>query len=121
MSDLEIHNPSELLSSERSLSSEINLTQINYLLYGLGCLVMFTPIVAIVLNYLKRDAVAGTWLESHFDWQIRTFWYGLIGYAIGFVLVWLVVGMPVMLATAVWCIYRVVKGWLRLSEGKPVD
>ena len=59
------------------------LTTIIYALYGASFLLGFTAIVAIVMNYVKKDDVAGTFLESHFRWQIRTFWFGLLWAALG--------------------------------------
>jgi uncharacterized membrane protein len=73
---------------------------------------------------VKRGDVQGTWLESHFRWQIRTFWYGLLWVALcglfvmltlglGLILVWIPLGL-----VAVWFIYRVVRGWIALSNGR---
>ena len=83
-------------------------------------------IIAVILNYVKRDEVRGTWLESHFQWQIRTFWYGLLWaglcvlflvgtLGIGIIVVWL----PIAVLT-IWFIYRVVRGWTRLSSRLPM-
>ena len=81
-------------------------------------------IVAVILNYLKRAEVRGTFLESHFRWQIRTFWFTLLWCVVGGVLIVTVIGAPVafllFLAVGVWVIYRVVRGWLALKDGKPV-
>ena len=85
-----------------------------------GFFVGLTWIVAVVMNYVKRDDVRGTWLESHFDWQIRTFWWGLLWAVVGGILTLVVVGIAVLFADAVWIIYRIVKGWLNLVENKPL-
>ena len=81
-------------------------------------------IVAVVLSYLKRGEARGTFLESHFRWQIRTFWFALLWCAVGTLLfitiVGVVVAVPLFLAVGVWVVYRVVRGWLALKEGKPV-
>ena len=81
-------------------------------------------IVAVILNYLKRAEVRGTFLESHFRWQIRTFWFTLLWCAVGGVLIVTVIGAPVafllFVAVGVWVIYRVLRGWLALKDGKPV-
>ena len=74
----------------------------------------------MIIDYVKRDEAKGTWLESHFRWQIRTFWCGLLWGALGAVLVFVVVGFLVWVAAAIWVIYRIVKGWLDLNENKPV-
>ena len=90
--------------------------------YGLqlaGVLVAFTPIVGVILNYMKRAEARGTWLESHFTWQIRTFWWSLLWCAVGLALALVVVGFFILLATAVWVLYRAIRGWVELSEGKP--
>jgi len=78
-------------------------------------------IIAVILNYVKRSEARGTWLESHFRWQIRTFWFGLLWGVVGFLLIFaLGLGFLILFAAWVWMIYRVVKGWLKLTEGKPV-
>ena len=75
---------------------------------------------AVLLNYLKRGDVNGTWLESHFRWQIRTFWFGLLWSVLGVLSMMLVVGFFVLFANLVWFIYRIVKGWIRLNVGRPM-
>jgi uncharacterized membrane protein len=103
-------------------SDEANktLTTVIYALYASSILVGVTILVAIVMNYVKRDDVAGTWLESHFRWQIRTFWFGLLWSVLGVLSLVVVVGFGVLFANLVWFIYRIVKGWIRLNEGRPM-
>ncbi len=96
------------------------LAMVVYALQAAGFFVGLTWIVAVVINYVKRDDVRGTWLESHFTWQIRTFWWGLLWAVVGGILVLVVVGFAVLFADAVWIIYRIVKGWLNLNENKRV-
>ncbi|MEJ2394215.1 MAG: hypothetical protein P8Z77_05420, partial [Candidatus Thiodiazotropha sp.] len=60
----------------------------------------------------------GTFLASHFTWQIRTFWYGLLWGAIGLISHFFLISYLILLANTVWILYRIIKGWLRLSEGK---
>jgi uncharacterized membrane protein len=97
------------------------LTTVIYALYASSLLLGVTMLVAIVMNYVKRDDVAGTWLESHFRWQIRTFWYALLWSALGVLTLVFVVGFAVLFANLVWFIYRIVKGWIRLNEGRSMD
>jgi uncharacterized membrane protein len=79
-------------------------------------------IIAVILNYVKRPEVRGTWLDSHFSWQIRTFWYALLWLAIGAVAFVTVIGIPVAFvlwfATGIWVLYRIIRGWLALSSEK---
>jgi uncharacterized membrane protein len=85
-------------------------------------------IIAVVMNYLRRDDARGTWLESHFSWQLRTFWFALFWVVVIFLLslpLFLVlVGFltfPVgIIIVGIWVIYRVARGWLRLKDGQPV-
>jgi uncharacterized membrane protein len=102
---------------ERSLRT---LTMVVYALQALGFFIGITWIVAVVIDYVKKEEVAGTWLESHFRWQIRTFWFGLLWGVIGTILLLVLVGWFVLFADAVWIIYRIVKGWLALAENKPI-
>ena len=91
-----------------------------YALYTASILAGITLIGGVVVAYLKRDDAAGTWLESHYRWQIRTFWWSLFWAAIGILTSLILVGFAVLFATAVWFIYRIAKGWLALRAGKPV-
>ena len=83
-------------------------------------------IVAVVLNYVKRGDTRGTWLESHFRWQIRTFWYGLlwVGLCVLFIVLTLGIGLVIawlpLLVVGIWFIYRIVRGWLALKDGRPM-
>src|SRR5215210_426148 len=92
-----------------------------YALQAAGFFLVITWIVGVIIDYVKRDDAKGTWLESHFRWQIRTFWFGLLWGVIGGILSVIVVGFAVLAATAVWIIYRIVKGWLRLAERREVS
>ncbi|MEO7270783.1 MAG: hypothetical protein ABI211_02130 [Vicinamibacterales bacterium] len=121
-------------------SSLVGWTQVIYALHALSIvtgilgaatvigafLIGWPSLIAVVLNYLKRDEARGTWLESHFRWQIRTFWYGLLWtllclgfvvftFGIGLIVVWI----PLALLT-VWFVYRVIRGWSALSGNRPM-
>ncbi len=100
--------------------SDKSLTSLIYLLYALSLVLGVTALVAIVMNYVKRDDVQGTWLESHFRWQIRTFWFSLLWGALGVITFLLIVGWFILIADLLWFIYRIVKGWIRLNDGKPM-
>ena len=91
-----------------------------YALQAAGFLFGITWLIAVIIDYVKRDDARGSWLESHFSWQIRTFWWGLLWGVIGGVLLLVLVGYLVLVANAVWIIYRIVKGWLNLTENKPI-
>ncbi|MFC5301655.1 DUF4870 family protein [Azospira restricta] len=88
-------------------------------------LIGWPSIIAVILNYVKRGEVAGTWLDSHFRWQIRTFWFTALWVLVAIVLAFTVIGLlPALLvagAVTVWLIYRVVRGWLALNAGRPID
>jgi uncharacterized membrane protein len=108
---------SDTVAGEKNLRT---LTTVVYALQAVGFVVQITWIVAIVINYVKRDEAKGTWLESHFRWQIRTFWWGLLWAAIGVITFLIVIGWLILVADAIWLIYRIVKGWLYLNENKPL-
>ncbi|MEI8055205.1 MAG: hypothetical protein WCH10_04305 [bacterium] len=107
-------------SAQKQLSPK-NIAQIVYLCQALSFFFGITAIAGVILNYLKRNEVKGTWLESHFTWQIRTFWISLIASLVGFILIVILIGFLILAATLVWTIYRVIKGYLLLSENKPVE
>ncbi len=81
-------------------------------------------IIALVLNYLKRGEVRGTWLDSHFGWQIRTFWYALLWVAVALLLTLTFFGIPLAIAVALgaglWVLYRILRGWLALVSERPM-
>ncbi len=83
-------------------------------------------IIAVILNYIKRREARDTWIESHFRWQIRTFWFGLlwISLCMAFIIVTLGIGLlftwlPITLV-GLWFVYRIVRGWVTLSDGRPM-
>jgi uncharacterized membrane protein len=82
-------------------------------------------IIAVILNYVKRSDVRGTWLDSHFSWQIRTFWYALLWLAVGGILFITIVGIPfafvLWVGTGLWVLYRIIRGWLALSSQRSLD
>ena len=129
-------------SEYASQSALIRLTHFLYALHAVGLaigafgaasvvgsfLFGWPSLIAVIINYIRRDEVRGTWLESHFRWQIRTFWF-----ALGASLVVLAVGLPTTLVLigfgilalgffllGVWTIYRITRGWLRLSRREPM-
>lgn len=85
-------------------------------------------IIAVIMNYTRRSQVRDTWLESHFRWQLRTFWFALIALVAASLVFWPLVliwiGIPLLalsyFAIGVWTIYRIARGWLALNEQRPV-
>jgi uncharacterized membrane protein len=126
--------PTSLVASD----SLVRLTHIVYALHALGLalgafgaasvlgsfLFGWPSIIAVIINYVKRGDVRGTWLESHFTWQIRTFWFALawavLVALVSIPLAVIVVGIGTwivgMFLLGVWAIYRIARGWLRLSS-----
>jgi uncharacterized membrane protein len=83
-------------------------------------------IIAVILNYLKRSEARGTWLESHFRWQIRTFWFGLLWVSLCVVFIIATLGIGILIAwvpmvlVGVWFVYRIVRGWAALGSSRPM-
>ena len=118
----------------------VQLTHVIYALHACAVLVGVTSavatvaggfvfglpsLIAVFLNYLKRGDVAGTWLESHFRWQIRTFWFTLLWLFIAGLVMLTIIGIPVAAwimipILGLWVGYRVVRGWLALSGVRPI-
>lgn len=95
-----------------------------------GAFVFGLPsIVAVIMNYARRSDTRGTYLDSHFSWQIRTFWFALLWWAIvsivslplvlllGLGIVTYIVGV---FAVGIWLAYRVIRGWIALRDGRPM-
>ncbi len=96
------------------------LTAVIYALYALALFAGVSAIVAIVLNYIKREEVQGTWLESHFKWQISTFWWSVVWCIVGAITWIILIGWVVWGVAFVWFVYRIAKGWLNLNDNKPM-
>jgi uncharacterized membrane protein len=98
------------------------LTVVGQFIFGVPSL------IAVIMNYVRRDEARGTWLESHFSWQLTTFWtaavWSLVIWVSSVILMIVLIGfltLPVGIALAgLWIIYRVARGWLALKDGKPV-
>jgi uncharacterized membrane protein len=91
----------------------------------IGAFVFGVPsIIAVVINYFKSEEARGTFLATHFRWQIRTFWFALLWFVIGAILFVTVIGVPlalvVLFADGIWAIYRIARGWLALRNRKPM-
>ena len=82
--------------------------------------------IAVILNYVKRGDVHGTWLETHFRWQIRTFWYGLLWVSLCVLFVIMTLGLGIIIAwlplgiVSIWFIYRIGRGWIALNNRRPM-
>lgn len=117
-------------------SDLIMLTHVMYALHAFSALAGITTaafvvtafltgwpsIIAVIINYVKRDSVRGTFLDSHFSWQLRTFWWALLWVVIAGVLIatfiGIVIGVPLLLLVGLWVIYRIVRGWIALANRK---
>ncbi|MCZ6889683.1 MAG: hypothetical protein O7H39_14430 [Gammaproteobacteria bacterium] len=91
-----------------------------YILYLAGLVVGVTPLIGLVMAYVAR-ADAPAWLQTHYTYQIRTFWIGLLYGAIGMLLMVVLIGFLVLLAEVIWFIVRSVKGLQALDRGKPIE
>jgi uncharacterized membrane protein len=89
-----------------------------YILQALAFVFLVTAIVGIIINYIKDEDVKGTWLESHFEWQKNTFWYGLLWITLGALTGFLLIGYVVVSVALIWLMYRIAKGWIYLVDGK---
>lgn len=98
----------------------VSIANVVYGLQAVGLLVPVTFIAAAIINYVKRDDARTTLVESHFRWQIRTFWFGLLWGALGGLTVVIGVGAVILFANYVWVMYRIIRGWLNLVDRKPM-
>ena len=103
-------------------NSEVkNYVFIAYVTYALGLLILFTPVVGVIMAYVKRDEAQGSIYASHIDYLIKTFWVSLVGTVLGTFTTLILIGWLILLVTAIWFIYRVVIGLIKLNEDKPVS
>ena len=108
------------MQSTDKMKSLKTLTLVVYILYALSYFTGITAVIGIIINYVKREEVAGTWLASHFSWQIKTFWFGFLWAVIGAATMIIMIGFAILFANFIWIIYRIIKGWLNLNEDKPM-
>ena len=137
-------NPTPPMTADapRVDESLVTYTNVIYALHSLSVLIGLTTfhmvvgmfiwglpsIVAVIMNYARRSATHGTYLESHFRWQIRTFWFAVLWSvviaAVSIPLVLILIGIPILIggyyALAIWIIYRVARGWLALRDKRPM-
>ena len=134
-------DPEDLYSAAMDPASEglVRLTHILYALHAFSALMGvissaavvtafltgWPSILAVILNYAKRSDVRDTWLESHFSWQLRTFWFAVLWVVVAVLLFATVVGIPlawiILVATGLWVLYRILRGWLALNDGRPIE
>jgi uncharacterized membrane protein len=125
---------------ERTLDSLVTWTQVVYGLHAFSLLTGiigtativgafltgWPSIIAVILNYVKRSEARGTWLESHFRWQIRTFWFGLLWISLCLLFIIATFGLGILIAwipmalVGLWFVYRIVRGWVALAGGRPM-
>jgi uncharacterized membrane protein len=116
----------------------ITLTHVMYALHAFSVLAGITTaafvvtafltgwpsIIAVIINYVKRDSVRGTFLDSHFSWQLRTFWWALLWVVIAGVLIatfiGIVIGLPLLVLVGLWVMYRIIRGWIALANRTPM-
>ena len=122
-------------STQKALPSQ-DLITLTHIIYGLHAFSVLTgissaafivtaflsgwpSIIAVIINYVKRDSVRGSFLDSHFSWQIRTFWWSLLWVIIAWLLIatfiGMVIGIPLMILVGLWILYRIIRGWLTLA------
>lgn len=101
-----------------------NLTTLTHVVYGLYVAGFFvgglTMIAGVIICYLKRGEAAGSIVESHFTWLIRTFWIGLVVGIVGGLLILVFIGVFVLIALGIYLIYRIAKGWIKLLDNQPI-
>ncbi len=105
-------------SDDDRLRFDKNITKAVYVLQAITFLFGITAVAAVLVNYIKKEDVKGTWLASHFRWQIRTFWLcaalgvlGIFTYQAG-------IGVIILAGDMIWFMYRIIKGWIYLAGGK---
>lgn len=113
-------NSTNQIDTERLLSLK-RITAIVYLCQVLAFAFAGLPLlVGVAINFIKQDEVQGTWLESHFDWQVKTVWMALAGLALSGLTFMFGIGFFILIATVVLLVYRIVAGWNALNSDRPV-
>lgn len=129
------------MTSSRPVAPTESMVTVTHLIYALHAFAVFgallgsatiifsfiaslPSIAAVILNYWNQRAVRGSWLESHFRWQIRTFWFAVLWVVIAVLMGLTIVGLPfalaVLLIAGLWILYRIVRGWWVLTDRRPL-
>jgi len=104
------------LQALKRLTATVYLCQVlTFMLAGLPLL------VGVAINFYKRNEVMGTWLESHFDWQIKTSWVAIAGFAVSGLTFTIGIGIFTLITTLIWMVYRISIGWYALTDGEPIN
>ena len=137
-----------MINDNMSDTKRRSLTTYNHITYLLYVISYFTAgllwVVPIIMNYAKRHDADGSWLATHFDWQIKTFWYSIVWFIIGIVIITFALGgfgvsmfadssniaigslllasfgFIIMVLTFIWHLYRIIRGWIALTDERPV-
>lgn len=130
------------LTAEGTVTPPQSLVTLTHLVYGMHAfsalmgllgpafivtafLTGWPSIIAVIINYVKRRDVRGTYLDSHFSWQLRTFWYALLWVVVIGLLIISLIGIPlawiVALVVGIWVLYRITRGWLTLLDRRPMN
>lgn len=104
-------------SREKALK---NMAMLVYILFIASYFTVITAIIGVIIAHVKKGDAAGTIYESHFSNHIKVFWIGLLLGIVGVALAVILVGYLVLAVVAVWSIYRVIKGLIRLNDGRPM-
>lgn len=115
----QIETPEQL--KLRKINTNQKLTLVIYILQLSGFLFVLTWVAGIIINYIIRDQVRDTWLASHCSWQMRTFWYGLLWYIIGFASIIIAIGFAILAVNTIWLFYRIIKGFVYLYDRRAID
>ena len=102
------------------MSEETGQAKVIYVLYLAGFVVGVTPLIGVVMAYLAKGE-APEWLDTHYRYQIRTFWIGFLYAFVSALLTVILIGILGLLATAVWVIVRCIKGFQALDRGEPIE
>lgn len=112
----------EIFPPERSSDDALRtLTLVVYTLQALGFFTGgLTMVAGVMVNYIKMEDAEGSLYHSHFRWQVRTFWWGLLWLAIGLPACLIVIGYAILAADAFWIIYRIIKGFIYWNDKRPM-
>lgn len=91
-----------------------------YGLYALGFFTLITAVIGVIVAHVKSSTATGIW-QSHFSFQIRTFWIGLLYWIVGCLLLYFVIGVPILLWWTIWTLVRIIKGAILLHDRRPIN
>ncbi|MEA3411751.1 MAG: hypothetical protein U9R74_09450 [Pseudomonadota bacterium] len=116
-----VAEPVEVIDEDQATrATGRTLAHVVYALQAVALVTGIPMLIGVIVNYVTRGEVRGSWIDSHYSWQIRTFWYSLLWTVLGTLTIVILVGYLVLTLAYLWLVYRIILGWIKLANSEPM-